>query len=199
MSLYLKQIEQLIVLQKVDDEMIQLEKTLQEAPEKVNSIQEKLDQQKKQQAELNEKIALLQEQDHKLHREIEDDNDKIKKSKNKLMMVENSREYHAIMREMDNLEKTNRMREEEKIALGEDLATQNSLLETINNEISKLEKELETTKQNLEEQLNIANNRLEELKAERKKAKQDIPKPILSRYEFIRSRLNNPVIVPVEN
>jgi len=199
LSLYLKQIEQLIVLQKVDDEMIQLEKTLQEAPEKVNSIQEKLDQQKKQQAELNEKIALLQEQDHKLHREIEDDNDKIKKSKNKLMMVENSREYHAIMREMDNLEKTNRMREEEKIALGEDLATQNSLLETINNEISKLEKELETTKQNLEEQLNIANNRLEELKAERKKAKQDIPKPILSRYEFIRSRLNNPVIVPVEN
>lgn len=199
MSLYLKQIEQLIVLQKVDDEMIQLEKTLQEAPEKVNSIQEKLDQQKKQQAELNEKIALLQEQDHKVHREIEDDNDKIKKSKNKLMMVENSREYHAIMREMDNLEKTNRMREEEKIALGEDLATQNSLLETINNEISKLEKELETTKQNLEEQLNIANNRLEELKAERKKAKQDIPKPILSRYEFIRSRLNNPVIVPVEN
>lgn len=199
MSLYLKQIEQLIVLQKVDDEMVQLEKTIQEAPEKVNLIQEKLNYQKEHQSELQEKISLLEEQDRKLHREIENDNDKIKKSKNKLMMVENTREYHAIMREMDNLEKTNRMREEEKTALGEDLATQSSLLQTINEEIEQLEKSLEETKQNLEDQLNKAHSRLKELINEREKAKEDIPKPILSRYEFIRSRLHNPVIVPVEN
>jgi hypothetical protein len=199
LSLYLKQIEQLIVLQKVDDEMVQLEKTIQEAPEKVNLIQEKLNYQKEHQSELQEKISLLEEQDRKLHREIENDNDKIKKSKNKLMMVENTREYHAIMREMDNLEKTNRMREEEKTALGEDLATQSSLLQTINEEIEQLEKSLEETKQNLEDQLNKAHSRLKELINEREKAKEDIPKPILSRYEFIRSRLHNPVIVPVEN
>jgi len=198
LSLYIKQIEQLIVLQRVDNEILNLEKTIEEAPKKVASIKERLDIQKNQKAEVEEKIRMLKEQEDKLNKEIEEDNSKIKKSKNKLMMVENSREYHAMMREMDNLEKTNRMREEEKLAVEEDLTTQNNLLASLDSEISRLEAEYEEMQRNLDSQLKEAEARREELKKERENAQQEIPKPILSRYEFIRSRLNNPVIVPVE-
>ncbi len=198
MSLYIKQIEQLIVLQRVDNEILNLEKTIEEAPKKVASIKERLDIQKSQKAEVEEKIQMLKEQEEKLNKEIEEDNSKIKKSKNKLMMVENSREYHAMMREMDNLEKTNRMREEEKLAVDEDLTTQNNLLASLDSEISRLEAEYEEMQRNLDTQLQEAESRRQELKKEREASQQEIPKPILSRYEFIRSRLNNPVIVPVE-
>ena len=198
MSLYIKQIEQLIVLQRVDNEILNLEKTIEEAPKKVASIKERLDIQKTQKAEVEEKIQMLKEQEEKLNKEIEEDNSKIKKSKNKLMMVENSREYHAMMREMDNLEKTNRMREEEKLAVEEDLTTQNNLLASLDSEISRLEAEYEEMQRNLDTQLQEAESRRQELKKEREASQQEIPKPILSRYEFIRSRLNNPVIVPVE-
>jgi hypothetical protein len=196
--LYIKQIEQLIVLQRLDDEIINLRQTIEDAPEKVTQIEGRLETLRNQEAELNEKIGMLNEQNRKLSQEIENDNAKIKKSKNKLMMVENSREYHAMMRETDNLEKTNRMREEERLAVEEDLATQNNLLQSVQSEISRLEEELQEIKQNLEVKLDDARNRLEELKAKREATIAEIPRPILSRYEFIRSRLNNPVIVPVK-
>lgn len=199
MSLYIKQIEQLIFLQQVDDEILTLEKRLNEAPQKINLIEQKLETQQKQKKDIKEKIEVLTEQEKKLNQEIEENYTKIKKSKNRLMMVENSKEYHAIMREMDNLEKTNRMREEEKVALEEDLATQNNIFSSLESEIERTEEELQEKKKNMEFQLSNADNRLKELREKREKSTQDIPKPILSRYEFIRSRLNNPVIVSVEN
>lgn len=198
MSLYIKQIEQLIKLQRVDDEILQLQKVLQEAPQKVAQLQERLEVQQNQRDELQDKIKMLHEQEKKLTREIEQDNTKIKKSKNKLMMVENSREYHAMMREMDNLEKTNRMREEDKLALDEELASQKNLLSSVESELEKKQQEFQEMQTNLDVQLDKAQNRLQELELEREQAKQEVPKPILSRYEFIRSRLNNPVIVSVE-
>lgn len=198
MSLYIKQIEQLIFLQQVDDEILTLEKRLNEAPQKINLIEQKLETQQKQKKDIKEKIEVLTEQEKKLNQEIEENYTKIKKSKNRLMMVENSKEYHAIMREMDNLEKTNRMREEEKVALEEDLATQNNIYSSLESEIERTEEELQEKKKNMEFQLSNADNRLKELREKREKSTQDIPKPILSRYEFIRSRLNNPVIVSVE-
>jgi predicted nucleic acid-binding Zn-ribbon protein len=102
------------------------------------------------------------------------------------------------MREMDNLEKTNRMREEEKMALEEDLDSQNTYLSTIQSAVQGLEEEIQKLRQNMEVQLQESQGRLQELQTDRKEATKDIPKPILSRYEFIRSRLSNPVIVGVE-
>ena len=198
MSLYIKQIEELILLQRIDDEIVHLQQVIEDAPQKVATKEHQLQLQKDQEKELLDKIEVLKEQEKKLTKEIDEDNAKIKKSKNKLMMVENSREYHAMMREMDNLEKTNRMREEEKMALEEDLESQNSILSSIQSTAQGLEEELQEMRQNLEVQLEQAKSRLKELKNERSQATKDIPKPILSRYEFIRSRLNNPVIVGVE-
>ena len=195
----LKQIEQLIVLQKVDSEIYDLRKKLEEAPQEVSSIKEKLEAQQNQLAQVEEKISILRQQEQKLNKEIEEDNDRIKQSKNKLMLVENSKEYHAMMREMDNLEKTNRLREEEKVAVEEDLASQNNLKSSLEGEIEKLEKELQEKQHNLDEQLQGAQAKLDELRSKRETATQDIPQPILSRYEFIRSRLAHPVIVPVHD
>jgi len=62
LSLYIKQIEQLILLQQVDDEIIQLQKVLDDAPKKVSAIEERLEVQKNQQNELLDKINMLQQQ-----------------------------------------------------------------------------------------------------------------------------------------
>lgn len=198
MSLYIKQIEQLIILQRVDDEIIQFQDVIEQAPKKIAGIAEQIEIQSNQKQELSERIELLEQQKKKLYQEIEEDNAKIKKSKNKLMMVENSREYHAMMREMDNLEKTNRLREDEKIALEEDLESKTHLLNVVETEVQKMEQEHNELKKEMEIKTQEAKQRLQELDQERKQACQAIPAPILSRYEFIRHRLNNPIIAPVE-
>jgi predicted nucleic acid-binding Zn-ribbon protein len=195
--MYLKQIEQLVVLQKVDDEIVLLQDELKRAPLQITEL-EKRRQDIEDSAEIvRDKLKYLHDQQKRLDSEIESDSVRLKKSKSKMMQVGNQKEYHAMMREMDNLEKQNRGREEEKITVSEELARQNGELAEIDGQAKGLDSELTVARQSLDTRIKQAEARLGELKLRRSEAGQAVPKPILQRYEFIRSRLKNPVIVPV--
>jgi len=196
--MYLKQIEQLVVLQKVDDEIVVLADELKRAPQQIEEL-EKRRQEIDHAAELiRDKIKYLLDQQKRLETEIEGDSVRLKKSKSKMMMVGNTKEYHAMMREMDNLEKQNRGREEEKTTVAEELTRQNSELKSIDERTAELETELAAARETLNARIQAAQASLDKLEDQRHEAGQAVPKPILQRYEFIRSRLKNPVIVPVE-
>ncbi|MDO9630377.1 MAG: hypothetical protein Q7I92_00555, partial [Humidesulfovibrio sp.] len=94
--MYQKQIEQLVVLQTVDDEILLLEVEIRQAPLELSELEGRLAQLKERQAQVQERIDLLKTQQKRLEGEIEDDGHKIKKSKNKLMAVGNTKEYHAM-------------------------------------------------------------------------------------------------------
>ena len=195
--MYLKQIEQLVVLQKVDDEIVLLQDDLKRAPQQITEL-EKRRQDIEDKAEIvRDKLKYLTDQQKRLDSEIESDSVRLKKSKSKMMLVGNQKEYHAMMREMDTLEKQNRGREEEKITVSEELSRQNLELSEVDGQAKELDNELTTARQSLSARIKQAEGRLSELTARRKDAGQAVPKPILQRYEFIRSRLKNPVIVPV--
>ena len=196
--MYLKQIEQLVVLQKVDDEIVLLQDELDKAPLQIADLEKRRKEVEDGAAVIRDKLKYLTDQQKRLETEIETDSVRLKKSKSKMMMVGNTKEYHAMMREMDNLEKQNRGREEEKITVAEELARQNLELKSIDERTGELDKELEAARQSLDARLAVAKARLAELDAQRSEAGQAVPKPILQRYEFIRSRLKNPVIVPCD-
>jgi len=59
LSIYIEQIEQLVVLQKVDSEMITLERILEEAPKQLRSLQEKKEYLEQQQGVIQEKVDVL--------------------------------------------------------------------------------------------------------------------------------------------
>jgi len=195
--MYMKQIEQLVVLQKVDDEIVLLEEELTTAPQEVSALEAKLRVLEEEGSVLGEKIQFLTEQQKRLDGEIETDSLRLKKSKNKLMMVGNNKEYHAMMREMDNLEKQNRTREEEKNAVNEELSRQLDVKRDLDERMTALLSELDTAKAGLDARMAAAKGRLDELASLRNQAGDAVPLPVLKRYEFIRSRLKNPVIVPV--
>ena len=197
MSKYIEQIKKLVSLQEIDTELIQLKNRMEEAPRHLENLQNELKNLEEQKSHIEERVKLLSEQKKKLQNDIEQDSDKIKKSKNKLMMVSNTKEYHAMMREMDNLEKLNRFREEELNNLLEDLQTQQTKKEELNNEFQSLQDELATTQATLDSELQQIHERIQELEKDREKACADVPVPILSRYNFIKDRLHNPVIVSV--
>ena len=197
MLTYLKQIQQLTVLQKVDDEILALEAELEAAPRDLAQAEERVGALRDRQGQIQEKIELLGAQQTRLEQEIDDDTMKVRKSKNKLMMVGNTREYHAMMREMDSLEKLNRMREEEKVALTEELAVQRQALDALGQDIAAQESEVASMRSGLDARLEEGGKQLEKLTKLRQGAGKAVPRPILGRYELIRSRLANPVIVSV--
>ena len=195
--MYLKQIEQLVVLQKVDDEIVLLQDDLKRAPQQITELEKRRQDVEDKAEVVRDKLKYLNDQQKRLDSEIESDSVRLKKSKSKMMQVGNQKEYHAMMREMDNLEKQNRGREEEKITVAEELSRQNQELAEVDGQAKALDSELSVARQSLDARIKQAESRLTELSARRKDAGQAVPKPILQRYEFIRSRLKNPVIVPV--
>lgn len=120
MSLYLEQIRQLVALQRVDDAIHSVEMELEQAPKELEDLKNRFAATNTQRERVLEKLAHLKEQEKRITGELDDDSSRIKKSKNKMMQVSNSREYQAMAREMDNMEKVNRSREEERAALLEE-------------------------------------------------------------------------------
>jgi predicted nucleic acid-binding Zn-ribbon protein len=197
LSLYLKQIEQLISLQKVDDEIHAIRQELENAPKELESLRARHADVAAQREMQQDKMTHLREQEKRLGLEIEDDSVKIKKSKNKLMTVGNTKEYHAMVREMDSLERVNRNREEEKAALAEEVQRQTSLLEEVEAEFLVLEKELAACEEGLQARMVVSQATLDTLMMKRQETSRNVSVPLFSRYEFIRERLRHPVIVPV--
>lgn len=197
MSLYLKQIELLISLQKVDDEIHEIRRELDSAPQELESLKGRFADVEQRLSHQRDKMAHLKDQEKRLGSEIEDDSARLKKSKGKLMAAGNAKEYHAMVREMDSLERVNRNREEEKAALNEELERQTSLLAEVEAEHLALEKELKVCEESLQTRLAAAQTTLDDLMLRRNAASSQVPVPVFSRYEFIRERLRHPVIVPV--
>ena len=197
MSLYLKQIEQLVALQRVDHEMHSVRLVAKNAPKEVESIRRRFQDMESQRERLLEKVNHLKDQEKRLGMEIDDDSTRIRKSKSKLMQVENQREYHAMMREMDNMERSNRNREDEKTTLLEELQRQVEALEELDVHYTALKEDLESKQSTLDARLAEADAILADFDAQRRSACAAVPDPVLARYEFIRQRLENPVIVPV--
>ena len=197
MSIYLNQIRQLIALQKVDDEIYKVKKELETAPKELEQLRATFAGVTTQLEHQKERREHLAEQEKRLGIEIEDDVMRIKKSKSKLMQVGNSKEYHAMVREMDSLERVNRDREEEKNTLIEEITHQRTLQTEAEEAFAKVEAELAVCEAGLQERLGAAQGKLEKLLARRQESAKDVPMPIFSRYEFIRERLSHPVIVSV--
>ena len=197
MSLYLEQIRQLVSLQRVDYAIHDVETELEQAPKELETLKARFATVDAQRERVLEKLAHLKEQEKRINGEIDDDSSRIKKSKNKMMQVSNSREYQAMAREMDNMERVNRSREEEKAALLEEKLRQDAALRDVDAIWADLKAEVETKQVNLDARLEAARQRRTELEDVRKVTGSEVPRPVLDRYEFIRRRLPHPVIVSV--
>lgn len=197
-AVYYEQIRQLVELQKVDDDIYAVKQELEHAPTVLRDLEHRFTATQSQRNYILDKLTHLQEQQKRLAHEIDDDSARIKKSKNKLMQVGNQREYHAMLREMDSMERVNRSREEEKTTLLEELQYQNEALAKIDMTFAALKAELEAKRSSLEETLQNAKTTLDELQHKRTQVSKNIPQPVFMRYEFIRKRMEQPVIVAVK-
>ena len=182
MSLYIEQIRQLVALQHVDDGIHAVQAEMEAAPKEVESLQKRFNSQDTQRNWILDKLQHLQEQQKRLDADIQDDESRLNNSKNKLMQVENDREYQAMIREMDSMERQNQTREEERMALQEERSLQESNLQSVEETWNELKAELESQQENLEKRIAECRTRLEALEAQRAEVAALISPPVLSRY-----------------
>ena len=174
-AFYLTQIHQLKELQKLDDQIYEVQQILEKAPDELRDLQDKLTKAEVQRDRINDKISHLKESESRISREREENSERLKKSKSKLMNTGNEKEFSAVTREIDNLEKMTQPREDELLAVRDELRNQNDSLNELNEQYIDLKTQVEARKATLDEQLKSAKDRLAELDRERDESSRSIP------------------------
>ncbi len=198
-KIYLAQIHQLKTLQMVDDEIHKINKTLEKGPQELEKLEASFKAVDDRRSHILEKLEHLQKQQKELERTTADEAERLKKSKEKLMAAGNEREYNAATSEIDSIEKMSQPRDDERLALQDELNTQNTMLEETDKEYQNLKAQVEQKRADVEKTQNDAAKSLKKLNKTREENTQNISRPILQRYEFIRERLEHPVIVALKD
>ncbi len=193
----INQIEQLVELQKVDNQIFDIQKKLNDAPIQIATLKDELTSCENQKKHIEEKLQHLHEQEKRLSQERLEVSSKAEKSKEKLDLVGNEKEFDAVNKEMDTLTKLNQDQNDETHALQAELELQNDNLKIAIEDFEHAQKKVAEAEATFVALQKESETELAKLQSARESNTKQIPAPILSRYEFIRQRLKHPVIVSV--
>jgi hypothetical protein len=191
------QLTTLIELQTIDSELDQINLKRKELPEKKAVMDQELEQANQN---LEAEKARLEEA-IKFHRQKEDDLKKgldgLKRTKERLHEVKTNKEYQAMLKEVENIEKLNGGSEDEIIRALEVLDRTRKEVQEKEKEQADFHKIFEKNTEQIDKELGAIDQDLENLQEKREKLQVLISPDLLKRYERIRTRRNGRAVVPV--
>lgn len=186
--------------------------SLAEIDQEIRSLTEQIDQEqaevggaKAELADLNERLetdrASVDEMDRTrqdLVHELRQMDKQIERSRERLSRARNEREVNAAERELDELRKLQRDRDEEikKVVTIADQARQS--IEESHSRQHELESQLEGSLEGITKSVAELGEKLEERRRARTEILQKLPKPLARRYESLLTRRPNPVARTVD-
>jgi len=177
----------LIELQKSDSDAARIIIKKKELPERIA----KLDQSyQKFQQKMDDFRAYLEDL-RKQYREKEDKlkkgQDSLKKAKERLETVKNNKEYQAILKEIDNMEKKNGDVESEIIALFDTIDKENGELKQREKDFSQETGVYQVDRNKLEMDMKSLDERIAECQARNGRIRSSLDEGLIRKYEAIRN------------
>lgn len=194
-----EQLNLLIQLQQIDKSIQDLQLTSEENPRKMKLIDQEIQEVLETHQAFIQEMESLKKQRKSLEREIEEYDQKIKKSQVKLMEVKTNKEYKAMLTETDELKRGKSGKEDllleflEKLEEGvrkEKGLKKNAEAKTAEGKIKK--DQLEIERQAYEKELLDISQKRKELTIR-------IDSPLLKQYEFLKDRLRGVAVAEVRD
>lgn len=192
-----EQIKNLLALQDIDTHISVIQAEVEEAPRRVADLEarlkaklERIESTQAEQSELEAKRTELEDK-------IKEANRKAKKSQARLSDVKNSRQHQAVLKELEDLELMKEEWTEALVGLTEELEEVNILGEDAAEGLDQLKANLEQERSQLDGSMEGMQAEIAELTKDRDKLAAKLQPAVLSRYNFIRSRLNDAAVAPV--
>lgn len=195
----LEQMRCLIRYQILQDKKSKLLRRAAEIPRRLGEIQEDYEQQEaiylSKKAENEDAV-----QAHKvLEQNVADLQARIARSKNRQKDVKNNKEYQAIMREIDETKKEISAKEERMLELMEKV-------DSLGKEIAEIEKEMAAKKEQIDEEKRQLlavdaelQEKLQDLESRQQKIRDQMPKDLIKRSDFLINRQAGIAVAPVQN
>lgn len=195
----LKELENLIALQKVDLEIRDLLQDQEELPATLLTLQQRVQEVEEEIRLREEEIAALRKQQRELEGEVALLEEGITRSRKRLMEIKDNIEYKAMLKEIGFKEDRKDQKETETLELMEKIAQLNRDLAALQEELARRQAALAQEEQAVQAELAASQEKLARLQAERAVLEQGIDRNLLRRYDFIRSRRNGAALAAVRD
>ncbi len=194
-----EQLTYLIQLQQLDKSIQHLLFTSEENPKKIRQVDQEIEQVQETFQVFIREMEDLKKQRKTLEREIEEYDQKIKKSQVKLMEVKTNKEYKAMLTETDELKKGKTGKEDLLLEfmekLEEGIQKEKALKKTVEAKIA----EGKLNKDRLEKERQESEKELLELNQKRKELSSRVDSALLKQYEFLKERLRGVAVAKVKD
>ncbi len=194
-----EQIRRLIYLQQIDNDIQQVKVQAEETPRRLAGIDLELQAARQTYETFLNKLEEVKKQRRDLEKEVEQFDQKIKKSRTKLMEVKNNKEYKAMLTEIDDLNRSKAGQEDALLELMEQM-------EALTLQVREQKKVLDlkivsgkTQKEEWEKAGEVYARELARFEEDRQKAAARVEDSHLKQYEFLRERLRGLALAEVRN
>ena len=190
-------ISHLVELQVIDLDIRKLDEKMTEGYAELEKRKSVIDERRVAIDQITRKIEAAEAQQRELETSLEDETARIKDRKGKVMNIQNNREYQALMREIEDGERSNKQREDEIVQLLELIESFKPKLDE-QTALSKTEEKLLAEEQARVDKIvkEIDGKKSSTAKIRAKKAN-EVEEKILKRYELLLERRNGLGIVGV--
>lgn len=193
-----EQLNYLIQLQQLD-KTIELTLTqAQENPEKITLVDQETQRVQETFQNFNQEMEEIKKQRRVLEREVEEFDQKIKKSQVKLMEVKTNKEYRAMLTEIDELKKFKADKEDLLLEFLERAEEGSKKEKVLKGEMEAKIAEGKLKKKELEKEGHGYGEELSKLNRKRKELSSRVDRSLLKQYEFLRERLKGLAVAEVK-
>ncbi|MGC8966194.1 MAG: zinc ribbon domain-containing protein [Caldimicrobium sp.] len=192
-------IVRLIELQKIDLEILRLEKSVAEVPQALKKAKKERDLLKEKVNVLEKAIEEKEKQKNLFEEELKEEQKRLKQTQARLTQIRGSRDYQILLREIDEMKKTIRIKEDEILKLMEEIENLSKERDNLKNQLEKVQAVLEEETKKFEKFCEEINAEKESLLKKRKEIAEKISGGVLRKYELIRQKKGGVGIAAVEN
>ncbi len=192
-------LEQLIQLQQIDSKIAAIESVIKNTPSQINAVKEKYEKAVSGHETIKAELEENKKNYLQLEKSLNEKKSDLMNAQTKLSSVQNSKEYEAVIRELDFLKKTitdDELKLKEMMNL--DFKYEAELSKSIELKES-LEKELQDASSSKADEDKEMHDELESLMKEREKYSSTIKKSTLMKYDRVRSHRHNIGIASVKD
>ncbi len=187
----------LIELQRMDTEIGRIHMKRKDLPLELAKLEEGFNSFRatvqEEATRLDETGKRRQESEGKLKKAVE----ALRKAKERLQEVKTNKEYQAVLKEIEGMEKRNGEIEEEIIRLLDDMDTGRTSLNLKEEELASEERRFETQRQALQRQIDALDSEFSDHLARGEALRQTLPAALLKKYDTIKNINNGLAVVSV--
>jgi len=187
----------LIQLQDCDNRINDIIDRKTEGPLRIEKLEDEVNAIEKRFQEENDRLGLLKKDRRQIEQDLQEIENNTEKSEIKLASIKSNKEYRAVLKEIDDLNRNRLMTEEKVLQLMEEIEDLERKCNENNDQEAEFRKKYEMDRDEILKELKYLDRELENLEKQRINICETIDQELLEKYIFLRERKGGQAIGPV--